>query len=229
MVVNAPTDEMLLRNYVTGEQAGLELLVRRHSAELYRFMFRLTHSSTTAEDMVQDAFLQVSISAQRFDPTRRFKPWLFTIAANKARDWLRRRNRKREVPLHVNVDRDDEYRQPRFANVLAIEVDHPHLEIDASERRRTVRAIVEQMPRIWYEVLVLAYYHRFPYRQIAEIVGIPIGTVKSRLHSAVAYFAAQYRAAASEAVARSDGESVPAPTTRGPSIRSTRCEDDLDP
>ncbi len=204
MGVNSPTDEKLLQGFLRGEQAAFELLVRRHSAELYRFVFRFTRNSATSEDLVQDAFLQVSISAIRFDPTRKFKPWLYTIAANKARDWLRRRNRRREVPLEVHLDSDDEAWRPQFRDVLAIEADHPLQQMDFTEQRRAVRMIVEQMPRIWYEVLVLFYYHRFPYLQIAEVVGIPLGTVKSRLHAAVAYFGKQYRAAACEAVARAE-------------------------
>ena len=67
------------------------------------------------------------------------------------------------------------------------------LELD--EQRRTVRTIVDQMPPLLREVLVLAYYHRFPYKEIADILDIPVGTVKSRLHAAVGYFGRAYRAA----------------------------------
>ncbi|MCH8885541.1 MAG: sigma-70 family RNA polymerase sigma factor, partial [SAR324 cluster bacterium] len=75
----------MLHEYLQGEPGSFELLVRRHTPELFRFTLRLTGSSVAAEDAVQDTFLQVHISAESFDLSRRFKPWLFTIAANKSR------------------------------------------------------------------------------------------------------------------------------------------------
>jgi len=94
--VEAPTDETLLQEYVEGQTANFELLVRRHTRELFQFVLRFTRSSMAAEDVVQETFLQVHLSAGSFDFSRRFKPWLFTIGANKARDYLRSRIRKRE-------------------------------------------------------------------------------------------------------------------------------------
>ena len=96
--MNIPTDEQLLADYLAGQTDGFELLVRRHSPELFRFLARFTGNAAAAEDVVQEAFLQVHLSAASFDRTRRFKPWLFTIAANKARDLLRSRGRRPEVP-----------------------------------------------------------------------------------------------------------------------------------
>ena len=173
------------------------MLASRYSRELYQFAYRVTNSSAAAEDVVQETLLRVHTAAAQFDPNRRFKPWLFTIAANKARDWLRSRSRKAEVALDAEIGTGGDSRQ-RLVDVLAderLDVEDP---LELEERRELIRRIVDAMPPQLCEVLVLAYYHRFPYREIAEVVGIPLGTVKSRLHAAVARFAELYKAATGE-------------------------------
>ncbi len=195
--MTARTDEDLLRDYLAGDHAGFELLVRRHAQELFHFAMRFTGNSTAAEDVVQEAFLQVHTSAESFDPTRRFKPWLFTITANKARDLLRRRARKRELPFDAHVEADDEGGQ-RFIDLISSEQAAPDSDLLLEEKRRLVREVIAAIPERFSEVLILAYYHRFAYKEIGEILGIPLGTVKSRLHAAVARFSEAYRAVAEE-------------------------------
>jgi RNA polymerase sigma-70 factor (ECF subfamily) len=197
--VKIPTDEELLADYMAGQPEGFELLVRRHSPELFRFLMRFTGSASTAEDIVQETFLQVHLSAGSFDPTRRLKPWLFTIAANKARDMLRSRSRRPEMPLDAHLGAAEEEGQ-RFLDFLADSANAPSVGIEQEEEREFVRSILERMPSHLKEVLVLSYYHRFPYKEIAEILSIPLGTVKSRLHAAVASFGQAYRAATREQV-----------------------------
>lgn len=199
-VVKAATDEQLLGEYLAGNVASFELLVHRHSQELYLFVLRFTNDAVSAEDVVQETFLQVHGSATSFDPTRRFKPWLFTIGANKARDHLRRLNRRREVPFDAHISNEEQFGQ-RFIDLLSGEDVLPHEDLALEEQRRAVRRIMESMPDRLAEVLILAYYHRFPYKEIADIVGIPLGTVKSRLHAAILYFGQKYRAAAPEEAA----------------------------
>ena len=195
--MDAPTDETLLQQYLDGDVAGFELLVRRHAQELYQFAMRFTGDSVAAEDVVQESFLQVHNSADSFDPTRRFKPWLFTIGANKARDYLRRVARRHEVPFDAYIG-DEKDSGQRFIDLLASDDVLPQENLLSEENRRTVKSIVETMPAKLSEVLILAYYHRFPYKDIAEIIGVPLGTVKSRLHAAVACFGERYREAVTE-------------------------------
>ncbi len=195
--MEAPTDEQLLREFLRGEPASFELLVRRHAPELYQFAMRLTSDSVAAEDVVQETFLKVHTAGDSFDPERRFKPWLFTIAANKARDHIRRRVRRREVPFDAQIGHEDEAKQ-RYIHLLAGDSTPPDEDLLLDEKRRFVRNVIEQMPDKLAEVLILAYYHRFAYKQIGEVVGVPLGTVKSRLHAAVAWFAEHYKQAVAE-------------------------------
>lgn len=195
--VTTPTDEQLLADYAAGQIDGFELLVRRHSQELFRFLVRFTGSSSMADDIVQETFLQVHLSAATFDRSRRFKPWLFTIAANKARDQMRSRRRRPEVPLDAQVGSEEEDSQ-RFLDFLADSANAPAGALEQEEERAFVREIMDRLPDHLREVLVLSYYHRFPYKDIADVLGVPLGTVKSRLHAAVAQFGQAYRAATRE-------------------------------
>ncbi len=201
--MNAPTDEQLLRDYLSGHQASFELLVRRHTQELFQFVQRFTGNSVAAEDIVQETFLQVHTSGSSFDPARRFKPWLFTIAANKARDFLRRRDRKREVGFDADINEGEEDHR-RFIQLFSDESSAPDEDLERDEHRRLVKTVIEGMPTKLSEILILAYYHRFSYRHISEITGIPLGTVKSRLHAAIASFAEGYKSAVEDHADRSD-------------------------
>ncbi len=195
--MNAPTDEQLLADYVRGDEAAFELLVRRYVRELHLFAMRFTNDAPAADDIVQDTLVQLHTSAEKFDPKRRFKPWLFTITANKARDYLRRRTRRREVPIDAPTGSDTSDGQ-RFVELFETDSVAPDEDLLVEEKRRLVRRVITEMPTKLSEVLILAYYHRLPYRDIGEIVDVPLGTVKSRLHSAVAHFGTHYRLAAAE-------------------------------
>ncbi len=191
--VGSESDEQLLSGFLSGDEAAFARLVGRHSQSLFQFVARFVRDLALAEDVVQETFLQVHQSAGGFDPSRRFRPWLFTIAANKARDQLRGRARKREISLGANPGPEDGEQQVSFASLLAAAPESPSEPLEASEQREIVRRIVSNMPEHLREVLVLGYYQRFAYKEIAEVLSIPLGTVKSRLHAAVAYFAEAYR------------------------------------
>lgn len=197
--VSTPTDEQLLAEHVAGRPGRFEELVRRHSDELFRFLARFTGNAAAGEDLVQEVFLQVYLSAASFDRSRRLKPWLFTIAANKARDMLRSRRRRPEVPLDAQVATGEGEGQT-FLDLLEDASQAPFGELEQGQERAFVRQVVADMPDRLREVLVLSYYHRFPYKQIAEILEVPLGTVKSRLHAAVGHFGQAYRIALEERV-----------------------------
>jgi RNA polymerase sigma-70 factor (ECF subfamily) len=187
------SDEQLLEDYRGGDLEAFRLLISRHHDDLLRFLIRLTGDRQAADDVFQEAFLQVHISADTFDPTRRFKPWLFTIAANKARDLLRKRVRRQEVDLSAPVGGNSSGGSGQtFVDLMEIDVPTPGQGLEARERDEMVQRAVDRMPAALKEILLLAYFQRLSYSQIAEELEIPLGTVKSRLHSAVAAFAKQW-------------------------------------
>ena len=181
------TDEQLLERHRRGGEDAFPELVRRYRSELFPFLLRYVGEPSTAEDLFQEAFLQVHLSADTFDASRRFRPWLFTIAANKARDYLRRTKRQESVPLSASIRNDED--EPEYVDLMAADLPLPQEAAESAETYRLVQQVAAEMPDHLREILLLAYFHQFSYKQIAEILEVPLGTVKSRLHAAVATFA----------------------------------------
>ncbi len=190
--MSAPTDEQLLQEHLNGSDSAFREIVQRHHREVFQFVFRFTNRRAAAEDITQDTFLQVHLAGASFDTTRRLKPWLFTIAANKARDYLRSRSRKKEVPLDAQIGGEQASGQT-FLDLLADEIEDPTGILADKEQAGIVRRVIDELPPHLSEILLLAYFHQIPYKDIADSLEIPIGTVKSRLHAAVNRFAKDYR------------------------------------
>ncbi len=190
------SDEILFERYRGGDRAAFRTLIERHQPELLRFLIRLVGDQAGAEDVFQEAFLQVHLAADTFDTSRRFRPWLFTIAANKARDYLRRKGRRRTLELSAPVDRDrgDGGEAGSFVDLMEVRVPAPGDALDKDETNRLVQRALDELPLMLREILLLAYFQRISYAQIADELGIPLGTVKSRLHAAVAAFAKRWKA-----------------------------------
>ncbi len=193
------SDEKLLENYRQGDADAFRTLIERHQNDLMRFLRRLMGENQAAEDVFQDTFLQIHISAGQFDTSRRFKPWLFTIAANKGRDYLRKKNRRRTVDLSAPVQGGSGGNDSTaFVDLMEVQIDPPGAALDDKEREQLVEQALQKLPYPYREILLLAYFQRLSYAQVAEDLQIPLGTVKSRLHSAVAAFARQWNRVSKE-------------------------------
>ena len=191
------SDEQLLADYREGDRKAFARLVERHQRELFHFLVRFLGNRAAAEDVFQEAFLQVHQSADQFDVERRFRPWLFTIAANKARDLIRSQARRPTSPLQATITKGDDD-SGQFIDLMEAVVEAPGAGMEKQELQETVHRTVMAMPDHLREILLLSYFHQFPYKQIGDILGIPLGTVKSRLHAAVGHFADRWRAANKE-------------------------------
>lgn len=186
-------DERLIEMYRQGREEAFGVLVNRYQQELFHFLVRFTSNRAAAEDVFQDTFLQVHQSIDSFETSRRFKPWLFTIAANKARDHLRRSKRRATVPLSASVKSGSDEQDRQFLDLMEAELPLPEDEAARKETQQRVSQVVQGLPDHLREILLLAYFHQFPYQQIADMLEIPLGTVKSRLHSAVGTFAQAWK------------------------------------
>ncbi|GAB4187123.1 MAG: RNA polymerase sigma factor [Phycisphaeraceae bacterium] len=191
--LEALTDEQLLGRYRGGDEQALAVLIERYRVELFRFLVRFLGNRAAAEDVFQEAFIQVHISAGSFDTSRRFKPWLFTIAANKARDLMRKNRRQQTSSLSAQVDGGKDGGQS-FVDLLEADLPLPAERAEGRETGQIVREVVASLPEHLREVLLLAYFNKLAYKEIAEQLGIPLGTVKSRLHAAVGTFAELWKA-----------------------------------
>lgn len=187
------SDAELLTRYTSGEEEAFRELVNRYKNSLYAFLRQFLNRHDLVEDVFQETFLQLFSSRDSFDPNRPLRPWLFTIAANKAKDALRKWQRTSAVQIGTMAD-SQELSFDDMLNTVTADETMPYDELQKNETATRVGRIVADMPENLREILILAYFQRFSYKQMAEILGIPIGTVKSRLHTAVGRFAKEWKA-----------------------------------
>ena len=185
------SDEQILANYVAGDTPAFAELIRRYQQELFAFLHRFVADAALAEDLFQETFIQVHRNARSFDPARRFRPWLFTIAANKARDYLRSSSRRTTQSLDNVTGRSDD--ATTFLDLMASDAPPPPEELAREESIAAVQEVLAGLPPMYREVLVLSFFQRFAYKEMADMLGIPLGTVKSRLHAATAAFAKAFK------------------------------------
>ena len=190
----AISDVDLIRRHLAGESEAFAALVKRYRNELFNFLVRFTGNMEMAEDVFQEAFLQLHISAGFFDQSRPLKPWLFTIAANKARDAMRGQSRRQAVSLDATVYAGNE--RTSYADLMPSDVPGPQEFILNLDTSLAVQNIISEMPENLRIVLLLCYFHEMPYKEIAEALNAPLGTIKSRIHAAVKLFAQKWKAAA---------------------------------
>ena len=191
--LNKLTDAELLAHYTAGEEAAFHEIVTRYKNSLYAFLRQFLNRHDLVEDVFQETFLQLFNSRESFDMNRPLRPWLFTIAANKAKDALRKWQRTPVVPIGTMADSQDLSFEDMLNTVTADDT-MPYEELEKSETTSRVEQVIANMPENLREILLLAYFNRFSYKQMAEILSIPIGTVKSRLHTAVGRFAKEWKA-----------------------------------
>ena len=185
------TDEELIAAHLGGDRKAFPALMERYKNDLLHFLIRFVGKRAAAEDVFQEAFLQIHISAETFDLNRRFKPWLFTIAANKGRDWHRKHSKRTMTSLSQDVSGEGE--GARFVDLLESDQELPDADILEAEQACRVRDAVDALPSHLREILLLSYFQQMSYTQIAESLQIPLGTVKSRLHAAVAAFSCSWK------------------------------------
>jgi RNA polymerase sigma-70 factor (ECF subfamily) len=188
------TDADLLAKYAAGDEAAFREIVNRYKNGLYAFLRNFLNQHDLIEDVFQETFLQLFNSMESFDTSRPLRPWLFTIAANKAKDALRKQQRTAAISVGSIADSQD-MSFDDVLNALAADETMPHEELEDGEVATQVRQVIANMPENLREILILAYFNKFSYKQMADILSIPIGTVKSRLHTAVGRFAKDWKAA----------------------------------
>ena len=185
-------DSELLVRYMAGDEDAFSKIVSLYKDPLYAFLRKFLNQQALVEDVFQDTFLQLYASRDKFDPNRPLRPWLFTIAANKAKDALRKIQRRSEMSLGTVVLSDDMSIDDLF-NMLSSYEQTPLDEVSRDETAQRVRMIIADLPENLRIILTLSYFEQFSYKQMAEILSIPIGTVKSRLHTAVRQFARNWK------------------------------------
>jgi len=186
-------DADLFVRFAAGEESAFREIISRYKDSLYTFLRQFIKQQDILEDVFQETFLQLFTSRESFDPSRPLRPWLFTIAANKAKDALRKQHRTAAISIGGIADAE-EMSFDEALDILTSDTKMPYEKLETTETARRVRQIIANMPENLRQILNLGYFEKFSYKQMAEILSIPIGTVKSRLHAAVGRFAKDWKA-----------------------------------
>ena len=184
-ILTTYSDEELLARFCRGQSEAFGVLLRRYERELYGYLRRYLGDSDLAEDVFQNTFLQLYIKKGQYETGRPVRPWLYTIATHQAIDALRRANRHPTLSLDQNQKELPDGEVRSLLELLETRGPGPLDHAQSEERRERVRAGVDRLPDFLRQVVILAYYQGLKYREIADILGIPVGTVKSRLHAAL--------------------------------------------
>ena len=198
------SDELLIESYRhSGDTALFEIVVRRYERELYTFLRRFLGDTQKAEDAFQATFITVYQRLDQFESGRRFRPWLYAVATNKAIDFKRQAKRQALLSLDFSWSED---KNSSTANTLASKVvskeKDPAETALENEVRDEVREMIGKLNEPTQLLIQMAFYQGMKYSDISEALGIPVGTVKSRVFNAMRKLSQFWKRKADDAASR---------------------------
>ncbi len=175
-------DSDLVARAITGREDGFEELVHRYQRPIAAYVYRMVGDYDAALDLTQEVFIKVYGSLARYRSEYKFSTWIYRIAHNSAIDHLRRNSGSgggRIEELERDTDSGGSYERP-----FASSAPTPEQESEKAERRAEIEEIVQRLPATYRELIVLRHAHDMSYDEIAEVAGLPLGTVKNRIFRA---------------------------------------------
>lgn len=169
------TDEDLVAAVLDGDRDRFGDLVERYQGRLVNYLFRLLRNLDDAHDLAQEVLVKVYQVLDRYDPQYRFSTWLFRVAQNAAIDQIRRRRLK-----VVSLRQDDEEGEGRDWDLPSPERG-PYGELRNRERGGAIQEAIDALPWEYRELILLRHFGELPYEEIAQLKGMPLGTVKNKL------------------------------------------------
>lgn len=198
-----PSDEDLLRQMMAGDSAAFGELYDRRQPSVYRFALRMSGSPSIAHDVAQDVFIALMRDAHQFDPARgSVAAYLFGMTRHRVLRTLTRERRVVSLSSGNGSDPDADDLDRSTLDRLMVDDEEPLDHLLHGETVDAVRQAVSALPVHYREVVVLCNLHEYSYEQTAEIIGCPVGTVRSRLNRARAMLADRLRLYQSSPTAR---------------------------
>ncbi len=189
-LVSAPSsespasDEQLFQEFrAHDDRSAFDAIMHRYDVELHDFLRRYLGNAESADDVFQATFLKIYVNRLHFDEGRSFRPWLYTVARNQAIDSQRRGHARRTVSLDQRLDQDPD--ADTICGLIAGDGGSASDVAEEHEAAERVREAVNGLSPPLKETLLLVYYRGMKYEQAARLLDIPVGTVKSRLRSAI--------------------------------------------
>ncbi|MBI5865194.1 MAG: sigma-70 family RNA polymerase sigma factor [Planctomycetes bacterium] len=179
--MNLPGFDGVLRRARQRDPQALAALVQAYAARVSGLLFRLTRSRDAAEELTQETFLRVVRTIDAYEDSGRFESWLFRIAANLARDWGRSSRRRGNVAwIDATDDAADDVRE----FVQRVEA-RPDAQLADREARERLAEALGRLPEMDREILLLRHFSELPFQEIADVLGVPLGTALARAHRAL--------------------------------------------
>lgn len=172
-----PSDEELIERFQKGDREAFEKIVERYKDQLLNFAYRFLGSRQEAEDVVQDTFLRVYRNRKAYRRVARFSTWIYTIAGNLAKTELRKRKRRKLFSISDLGFEEKDYEISDLSH-------NPEDDVEGTLKEEIIQREIEKLPPKFREVIILRDVQGLSYEEIALILKIPIGTVKSRVNRA---------------------------------------------
>ena len=182
-------DAELVERVVDGDGDAFRQLVERYQRPVYGLLLRMVRTPALAEDLTQETLIKAYRAIATFDRSRRFSSWLFKIAHNTAIDHLRKKS-----PPTVTLETDDDERLDPLASLAAPESRSPEAQAAGRDLAEALQEALMELRPDYREAILLRFQQGLPYEEIAEVLDLPLGTVKTHLHRARKQMAATLRA-----------------------------------
>jgi RNA polymerase sigma-70 factor (ECF subfamily) len=184
--VETMSDEDLMRLCQEGDEGAFEVLFQRYEGQALSFINRLVGDQSRTEALGQEAFLRIFKDAKSYQYPRSFTTWFYTIVRNLCKNELRWRSRHPTVSIEDNLNASSGSEDsPRVGDYLQSAGSNPLDDMVIRERDQRLEKALEMLPDAEREVLILNRFQGLKYREIAEVVGVPVGTVRARIYSAL--------------------------------------------
>jgi RNA polymerase sigma-70 factor, ECF subfamily len=177
----APTDEMLFDSALAGDREALGTLITRYEKGLFSLLVRMTGDTHKADDLFQETFLHAMKASATFNRTLNFKPWITAIAVNLVRDDARKRKVRGEVTLDGSRADNEDLRTPEPVSLM----ENPSESAERRDEELQIHRALQNLTPLEREVTLLHFFNNMTLVETSEVLGVPLGTVKSRLHAAL--------------------------------------------
>lgn len=172
-------DRVLVERCLKGEEKAFEELLRKYKNSVYSICYRMVRNQTDAEDLAQDVFIRTFTVLDRYDPSYPFSSWLFRITSNLCIDFLR----KAKWGM-VSIDQPIDGPEGSIQRQLPSDVVKPDRRMENKEMMAALEEAISILPEHYRVIVILRHQEQMSYEEIADDLGIPLGTVKARIHRA---------------------------------------------
>jgi RNA polymerase sigma factor (sigma-70 family) len=176
---SSDSEQALIRSALGGDQKAYKALFDAHRQAIFHIAVKIVRNAEEARDLVQETFIRAFGSLKTYDSTYRFSTWLYKIAANCSIDSIR----KRKIDA-LSLDRPIETRDGDVRMEVPDYSYHPEQDLTAKQQRFSIEEAIESLPDKYKEVIVLRHKEDKAYEEIAELLKVPVGTVKARIFRA---------------------------------------------